>query len=126
MVDVDFEIVFQRFEREVTSLGGGFEKVEVIVQEVEQFGLGGSVRSETIGVLEHAAANHETVDRGELVGESEGGGAVFDVAVDNKLGFGAELGAQLQNFRDELVVGGNFTHLLFGAKMDGESGGMEL
>ena len=35
VVDVDFEIVFQGLEGEVASLGGGFEEVEVVVQEVE-------------------------------------------------------------------------------------------
>ena len=58
---------------------------------------------EAVGVLEDAAADHEAFDFGVFSVECEGVGAVFDVAVDDELGGGADLVAELDDGGDELV-----------------------
>ena len=91
-------------------------------QKLHQFFSGRSVGGEAVGVLEDAAANHETVDGGVLGVELEGVGAVFDVAVDDELGGGAEIVTEIGNIRNKLVVGGDFAHFFAGAEMNGEGG----
>ena len=78
---------------------------------------------EAEGVLENAAANHEAVNFGIFCVECECVGAVFDVAVDDKFGFGRKFGAQFDNFGNQLVVRGDFAHFFSGAQVNGESGG---
>lgn len=48
--------------------------------------------------------------------------AVFDVAVNDKLGVGAEMVAKFDDIWDKFIVSGDFTHFFFGAEMDGEGG----
>ena len=53
-------------------------------------------------------------------------GAVFDVAVDDEFGVGANLVAKLDDSGDEFIVGGDFAHFFLSAKMYGEGGGVLL
>jgi len=81
------------------------------------------VVGETVRVLEDAAADHEAVDLGVFGVECEGVGFVFDVAIDDKLGVGADLAAKFDNIGDEFVVGGGFGHFFLSTEVDGEGGG---
>ena len=78
---------------------------------------------ETVRVLEDAAADHKAVDLGIFGMECEGVGFVFDVAIDDKLGVGADLAAKFDNIGDEFVVGGDFGHFFTGAEVNSVGGG---
>lgn len=110
-VEVDFEIVFEGLEGFGAGFGGfvlafvGFAEVafacvgfveffEVEEEEVEELVASGKVVDEAIGIFEHAAANHKTVEVRILGVELHGGGAVGDVAVDDELRLGAKLSAE--------------------------------
>ena len=51
-------------------------------------------------------------------------GAVFDIAVDDEFGVGADFVAKLNDAGDEFIVSGDFAHFFFGAKVHGEGGGV--
>ena len=74
---------------------------------------------EAEGVMEDAAADHDAVEA-VFVGHLEASLDIEDVAVDDELGVGCEVISHLDDGGDELEVGGDFAHLLFGAEVDGE------
>ena len=45
---------------------------------------------------------------------------IFDVAINDKFGGGADFTAQLSYFWDQFVMSGDFTHFFAGAEMYGE------
>ena len=53
-------------------------------------------------------------------------GEVFDVAINDELGGGADLVAEVDDLGNELIVGGDFGHFFFSTEVDGEGGGMLL
>ncbi len=79
---------------------------------------------EAVWILEDATADHKAIDFRILSMKFQSVGFIFDVAVDDEFGFGTNLVAKSNNVRDEFIVGGDFAHFFFGAKMDGESGGV--
>ena len=79
---------------------------------------------EAVWVFENAAADHEAVDLGVFLVEFEGVLFRFDVAIDDEFGFGADLVAEFDNFRDKFIVSGDFAHFFFSAEVDGEGGGV--
>lgn len=87
-------------------------KVEVELEKSEEFGASGLMCGvgEAVGVFEDTTANHKTVERGIFLGKLHGGGAVFDVAVDEELGFWGVSVAEVDDFWNKLVVSGNFGH----------------
>ena len=55
---------------------------------------------ETVGVSEDAATNHETVDGRVLMVKFESVGAVANIAVNDKLGFGTNIVAHFNDIWD--------------------------
>ena len=79
---------------------------------------------EAVRVPENAATDHETVYFGVLRVELTDMGEIFDVAIHDELGGGAEIVAEFDYCRDELVVSRDFGHFFLGAKVNGEGGRM--
>lgn len=96
------------------------------LEQSEELGAGGLVvvLRKAVRILKDTTANHKAIELGIFFVELERDGAVFDVAVDEELGLGGVLGAELENLRDEFVVRRDFGHLFASAEMDGERGGM--
>ncbi len=53
---------------------------------------------EAVGVSKNAAANHKAVYFGVFFVQFYGMGVIFDVAIDNKFGFGADFIAKFDDF----------------------------
>ena len=47
---------------------------------------------------------------------------IFDIAINDELGFWANLITKLNYLRNQLIMGVHFTHFFFGTKMHGECG----
>ena len=55
---------------------------------------------EAVRVGKDATTNHETIDFGILIVELKGMSAVFDIAVDNEFGLGANIITEFDDVRD--------------------------
>ena len=82
--------------------------------------------SEAVGVGEDAASDHEAVCFGVFGVELVDVGEVLDVAVNDELGGGADLIAEVDDLGNELIVGGDFGHFFLSTEVDGEGGRMLL
>ena len=117
VADVNLEVMLHRLER-----SGFVPKAEVEFEERYELVFRRRVVREAIWIFEDAAAYHETVDLWIFFVEGEGGGAVFDVAVDNEFGVRRDFGTESYKVGNEFIMRGDFGHFFTRAEMDGERG----
>lgn len=89
---------------------------------MNELGLGRSMLSKAIRILENATANHAAVDGGIFGSENLNFGEVLDIAVDDELSLRSDLIAQGDNLRDEFVMSGDFGHFFASAEVNSEGG----